>query len=68
MAAPLVGITAVNALLFTVYGSIKTWQVERLHLALHPSQLSIGAIAVAGAGAGNEPPLVVLDSVMYLRC
>ncbi|KAI8639388.1 hypothetical protein BD408DRAFT_371879 [Parasitella parasitica] len=47
MASPLIGIGAVNALLFTANSSIKS------RLQSHPDQLlSLDKIAVAGAGAG----------------
>ncbi|RKP06716.1 mitochondrial carrier domain-containing protein [Thamnocephalis sphaerospora] len=51
MAAPLVGISAVNALLFTAYSSFKDVQVRMGH-AHTADQLSLSAIALAGAGAG----------------
>lgn len=45
MASPLLGIAAVNSLLFTAYG------VTRRVISPYPD-LSLGQIAVAGAGAG----------------
>jgi solute carrier family 25 carnitine/acylcarnitine transporter 20/29 len=53
MAAPLVGISAVNALLFTAYASIKNIQVQ-LGYATNVDQLHLSAIALAGAGAGKS--------------
>ncbi|KAI9592724.1 carnitine acyl carrier-like protein [Syncephalis fuscata] len=51
MAAPLVGISAVNALLFTTYSTLKDLQTRQLGL---PSTEQLGSrhIALAGAGAG----------------
>jgi solute carrier family 25 carnitine/acylcarnitine transporter 20/29 len=45
MASPLLGIAAVNSLLFTAYG------VTRRIISPYP-ELTMGQIAVAGAGAG----------------
>lgn len=45
MASPLLGIAAVNSLLFTAYG------VTRRIISPYPD-LTLGQIAVAGAGAG----------------
>ncbi|KAI8054605.1 mitochondrial carrier domain-containing protein [Syncephalis plumigaleata] len=51
MAAPLVGISAVNALLFTAYSSLKDVQVKWFNLK-STDQLSAWQLASAGAGAG----------------
>ncbi|KAK9766915.1 hypothetical protein K7432_003632 [Basidiobolus ranarum] len=47
MASPLVGISAVNALLFAAYSRLKTVQLTNPE-----DTLTIGQIAIAGAGAG----------------
>ncbi len=53
MAAPLVGISAVNALLFTAYSSLKDVQVKWFNLK-STDQLSAWQLASAGAGAGKR--------------
>jgi hypothetical protein len=52
MAAPLVGISAVNALLFTTYSSLKDIQVMWFSLK-NTDQLNGWQLTSAGAGAGK---------------
>lgn len=48
MASPLVGVAAVNALLFSAYSNLKKIQEP------YPgAQLTLGQIGIAGAGAGK---------------
>jgi solute carrier family 25 carnitine/acylcarnitine transporter 20/29 len=49
MASPLVGIGAVNALLFAAYSRLKAIQATS-----HNEQLALYKIAIAGAGAGMK--------------
>lgn len=69
MASPLVGIAAVNALLFTAYSNLKKIQEP------YPGgPLTLGQIAIAGAGAGmgrHQQQLLyiaTLHSLSYLEC
>lgn len=49
MASPLVGIAAVNALLFTAYSNLK-----KLQEPYPGGPLTLGQIGIAGAGAGMD--------------
>lgn len=56
MASPLVGVAAVNALLFSAYSNLKKIQEP------YPgAQLTLGQIGIAGAGAGK------VDSFSLIR-
>lgn len=59
MASPLVGIGAVNALLFAAYSRLKAIQVTSPN-----EQLALYKIAIAGAGAGMKFFIVKLCNLL----
>jgi hypothetical protein len=63
MASPLVGIAAVNALLFTAYSNLK-----KLQEPYPGGPLTLGQIAIAGAGAGMDSQWLQLLSPVHLNC
>jgi len=56
MASPLVGVAAVNALLFAAYSNLKKIQEP------YPGgPLTLTQIGIAGAGAGNSSMTPIMD-------